>query len=440
MPQLNATKQREFAVEIVRRLRQRGFVAYWAGGCVRDHLLGREAKDYDVATSAKPDEIRELFGPRRTIAVGAAFGVIAVVGPRGAGQVEVTTFRRDSTYLDGRHPERVTFTDAAEDAARRDFTINGLFYDPEAHEVIDYVGGQTDLEAGIVRAIGDPRARFSEDKLRLLRAVRFATTFDFHLEPATAAAVREMAPEIAIVSAERIAEELRRLLVSPHRSRGVELLRDSELLTTILPELLPLVGLRQDDERDSQADRWQATLAVLGALRDPSFPLALAAFLHQVGCPAVRSARNGDPCEVGAALTRIIGRRLRLSKREIEFSSWLVRQQNSLAGARSQPWPTVQRQLVHADAAELIELHHAIAVAQGTELDDVDFCRERLALPRAELNPPPLLTGDDLIAHGLRPGIAFHGLLDKVRDAQLLGEIGSRDEALALVDRLAEAQ
>ncbi|MBX9791255.1 MAG: CCA tRNA nucleotidyltransferase [Pirellulales bacterium] len=436
MTQLNAPKQREFAVEIVRRLRQRGFVAYWAGGCVRDYLLGRQAKDYDVATSAKPDEIRELFGPRRTIAVGAAFGVIAVVGPRGAGQVEVTTFRRDSTYLDGRHPEHVTFTDAAEDAARRDFTINGLFYDPEVHEVIDYVGGQTDLEAGIVRAIGDPRARFSEDKLRLLRAVRFATTFDFRLDPATAAAVREMAPEIAIVSAERIAQELRRMLVVPGRARGIELLRETDLLATLLPELLSLVGLAAGDEVAVGTDRWQATLTILGQLLEPGFPLALAALLHQVGWPAVRSAGSGDPCEAGAALTRIIGRRLRLAKREIELASWLVRQQNSLAGARKLPWPTLQRRLIHPDIRDLVEFHRAVASVHGASRGDVEHCRKLLELPADELNPPPLLTGDDLIAHGLRPGIAFHGLLDKVRDAQLLGEIGSREEALLLVDRL----
>ncbi|MGD9647514.1 MAG: CCA tRNA nucleotidyltransferase [Pirellulales bacterium] len=375
MPNLNAAKQRQFAVDVVLRLRQRGFVAYWAGGCVRDHLLGRQAKDYDVATSAKPDEIRELFGHRRTVAVGAAFGVIAVVGPRGAGQVEVTTFRRDSTYLDGRHPEHVTFTDAAEDAARRDFTINGLFFDPEAHEVIDYVGGQTDLEAGIVRAIGDPRARFIEDKLRLLRAVRFATTFDFRLDPATAAAVREMAPDIAIVSAERIAQELRRMLVAPRRARGVELLRETELLATILPELLPLIGMPIDEQFPALADRWGATVATLEELQEPDFPLALAALLHQTGWPAVR-ATGEDAVAAGAAVARAVGRRLRLSKREIELSCWLIRQQHSLADARSLPWPKLQRRLIHADVADLLELHRAIAVARDASLADIEFCRQ----------------------------------------------------------------
>jgi tRNA nucleotidyltransferase/poly(A) polymerase len=452
MAKLNIDHQRDFAVQIVRRLRERGFEAFWAGGCVRDHLLGRVAKDFDVATSAKPDEIRELFGRRRTIAVGAAFGVIAVLGPPGAGQVEVTTFRRDSTYLDGRHPEHVTFTNAAEDAARRDFTINGLFYDPEAREVIDYVGGQLDLEAGIIRAIGEPRARFIEDKLRLLRAVRFATTFDFRLDPATAAAVREMAPEIAVVSAERIAQELRRMLVVPSRARGIELLRETELLPTVLPELLPLVGLAVESEETANAaphsdskrvlpvDRWRATLAVLDRLIEPEFPLALAALLHQIGWPAVSGEAaddvSRDPQGAGAALTRAIGRRLRLSNREIDLATWLVREQSSLVGARTLAWPTLQRRLIHADIRELIELHRAIATAHGATRDDVEHCRKLLERPSAELNPPPLLTGDDLIAHGLRPGATFPVLLDQVRDAQLLGEIGTRADALALVDRL----
>ena len=440
MAKFNIDHQRDFAVEIVRRLRQRGFEAFWAGGCVRDQLLGRVAKDFDVATSAKPDEIRELFGRRRTIAVGAAFGVIAVVGPPGAGQVEVTTFRRDSTYLDGRHPEHVTFTNAAEDAARRDFTINGLFYDPEAREVIDYVGGQLDLEAGIVRAIGDPRARFIEDKLRLLRAVRFATTFDFQLDPATAAAMREMAPEIAVVSAERIAQELRRMLVVPSRTRGIELLRETDLLATVLPELLPLVGLAVEPgaapKPGLHADRWQVTLAVFDRLIEPDFPLALAALLHQIGWPAVAGEATGDPHEAGAALTRAIGRRLRLSNREIDLAAWLVREQGSLVGARELAWPTLQRRLIHADIRDLVELHRAVAKAHGAPPDDVEHCRKLLELPAGELNPPPLLTGDDLIAHGLRPGGAFATLLDQVRDAQLLGQIGTREEALALVDRL----
>lgn len=448
MAKLNIDHQRDFAVQIVRRLRERGFEAFWAGGCVRDHLLGRVAKDFDVATSAKPDEIRELFGRRRTIAVGAAFGVIAVVGPPGAGQVEVTTFRRDSTYLDGRHPEHVTFTNAAEDAARRDFTINGLFYDPEAREVIDYVGGQLDLEAGIVRAIGDPRARFIEDKLRLLRAVRFATTFDFRLDPATAAAVCEMAPEIAVVSVERIAQELRRMLVVPTRARGIELLRETDLLATVLPELLPLMGLAivpegAGSEPVPHADRWQATLAVLDRLIEPDFPLALAALLHQVGWPAVSGEAadevSGDPHEAGAALARAIGRRLRLSNREIDLATWLVREQRSLVGARTLAWPTLQRRLIHADIRDVVELHRAMAKAHGAALDDVEYCRKLLEKPAEELNPPPLLTGDDLIAHGLRPGAAFHALLEQVRDAQLLGQIGTRDEALELVDRLRAA-
>ncbi|MEX0586183.1 MAG: CCA tRNA nucleotidyltransferase, partial [Pirellulales bacterium] len=211
------SSQRDFALEIVRRLRDAGHEALWAGGCVRDQLLGLAPKDYDVATNATPDQIREVFGRRRTLPIGAAFGVITVLGPRSAGQIEVATFRTDATYSDGRHPDSVTFTNAEHDAQRRDFTINGLFFDPVANEVVDYIGGQQDLETRILRAIGDPRLRLREDKLRMLRAVRFAASFGFQIEPATLQAIQEMAPEVTTVSAERIGMEIRRMLTDSHR-------------------------------------------------------------------------------------------------------------------------------------------------------------------------------------------------------------------------------
>ena len=205
-------EQRRFAAEVVHHLREAGFETYWAGGCVRDQLLGRTPKDYDVATSATPSQIRQLFGRRRTLAIGAAFGVITVRGPKEAGMVEVTTFRQDAAYSNGRHPDHVTFSSAREDASRRDFTINGLFYDPIEEQVIDFVGGRADLAAGVVRAIGQPRARFAEDKLRMLRAIRFSATFDFELEAETFSSVRQMAGEITVVSPERIAMEMRVIL------------------------------------------------------------------------------------------------------------------------------------------------------------------------------------------------------------------------------------
>src|SRR5688572_18170248 len=229
--------QRAFALEIVQKLRAAGFEALWAGGCVRDQLLGLVPKDYDVATTAKPEQIRDVFGRRRTIPIGAAFGVVTVLGPRAAGQIEVATFRSDSTYSDGRHPDSVTFTDAQHDAQRRDFTINGLFFDPVANEVVDYVGGQDDLKRRKIRAIGDPRLRLREDKLRMLRAVRFAATFGFEIEPETFRAIKDMAADISSVSAERIGMEIRRMLVDPNRADALRLLRETNLLEHVLPEV-----------------------------------------------------------------------------------------------------------------------------------------------------------------------------------------------------------
>ncbi len=234
-----SSPQREFAIEIVRKLRAAGYEALMAGGCVRDLLLGREPQDYDVATTARPEQVRTLFGHRRTLAVGASFGVIVVLPPRGndAGQVEVATFRTEGPYLDGRRPESVAFCTPEEDAQRRDFTINGMFYDPIETRVLDFVEGEADLAARVIRAIGDPHDRMREDKLRMLRAVRFTATLDFELDEVTAAAVREMADQITVVSAERIAQELRRMLVDAHRRRAVELCDDVGLLAVILPEL-----------------------------------------------------------------------------------------------------------------------------------------------------------------------------------------------------------
>src|SRR5581483_10047645 len=234
--------EREFAVEVVRRLREAGHQALWAGGCVRDELLGLVPKDYDVATDATPEQVRRLF--RRTVAVGAAFGVVQVLGPRPL-SVEVATFRSDVSYSDGRRPDRVVFSSPREDAERRDFTINGMFFDPIENRLIDYVGGRQDLQARILRAIGDPLTRFGEDKLRMLRGVRMATRFGLTIDPATADAIRAMADQITIVSAERIADELRKLLVDPHRARGMNLMYDVGLVGPILPELLPMKGLPQ---------------------------------------------------------------------------------------------------------------------------------------------------------------------------------------------------
>ncbi|HZZ70626.1 MAG TPA: CCA tRNA nucleotidyltransferase [Pirellulales bacterium] len=420
MSSADRTTRRLFALEVVRQLQGAGYQAYWAGGCVRDRLLAREPKDYDVATAATPDQIRALFDRRRTLAIGAAFGVICVLGPVGAGQVEVTTFRSDASYSDGRRPDAVVFSSAEVDAQRRDFTINGLFYDPIAEQMHDFVGGRHDLEQGLVRAIGDPAARFREDKLRLLRAVRFAATFGFHLEPQTFAAVKVLAHEIHAVSAERISEEMRRMLAHPSRGVAARLLAESGLLAAILPEMTPLTG---DDPSVPAAatTAWNQTLAVLDQLQSDSFACGLAALLHQV---------SRDP-----AFVAHLGRRWKLSLKEIEQTSWLLARLDALAGARQAPWSNLQPLLVHEGIGELLALHAARARVRVGELADAEFVQAQLQRPAAELNPPPLLTGDDLIEHGVPRGKEYKHLLEAVRAAQLDQLIQTRAEALALVDR-----
>ncbi|MGW8258232.1 MAG: CCA tRNA nucleotidyltransferase, partial [Thermoguttaceae bacterium] len=294
-------EQRRFAVDAVTKLRQAGFEAYWAGGCVRDQLLGRTPKDYDVATNATPDEIRKLFGHRRTMGIGAAFGVITLRGPKTAGMIEVATFRKDAAYSDGRHPDQVTYSSAREDAKRRDFTINGLFYDPLKNQVIDFVGGQDDLAKRVIRAIGEPRHRFDEDKLRMLRAIRFSAAFDFPLEKETFEAIRSMAAQIKMVSPERIAAEMQRMLVDQSRVKSIELLLSTFLAAEVLPEIVA--------ENNDQTERLRQSLIVFGKLKQPSFALALAALLHNLV----------DPAGV-----EIVCRRWRLSNTTTNRAVWLI--------------------------------------------------------------------------------------------------------------------
>lgn len=408
-PDLQA--QRNFALEVVQRLRARGYTAYWAGGCVRDQLLGRTPKDYDVATNATPLEIREAFGKKRTLEIGAAFGVVAVRGPSGAGMVEVATFRRDATYSDGRHPDAVTFSTPEEDAARRDFTINGLFFDPVANIVIDYVGGREDLQRHLIRAIGDPRARFGEDKLRMLRAVRFAATFDFTLDQETRLAIAEMASEVTIVSAERIATEMRLVLTHPRRAEGVELLRETGLLAVIGPEFACLA------ERD-----WQTALNVLARLEVASFPLSLAVMASRAQAPL-------DDLEQ-------VAERWRLALREAERAAWLVAQRHALDDAPAQAWSKLQPILLASGIEELLAWVVAENAAAGRDVTDVAFCRRQLERPTEELNPPPLVSGHDLLRHGI-PGDARMGrVLAAIRDAQLDEQIHTKAEALTLAERL----
>jgi poly(A) polymerase len=415
---------RRFAVQVVRRLREYGHVAFWAGGCVRDQLMGQMPKDYDVATDATPQRVQEIFGRRRTLFIGAAFGVVTVVGRKGEGQIDVATFRCDQAYSDGRHPDAVVFADAEQDAHRRDFTINGLFYDPLADRVIDYVGGVEDLKQRRIRAIGDPDARLTEDKLRMLRAVRFAARFDFVIEEKTWEAIVRHAPELVIVSAERIAAEMRLILTHDSRARGVELLAESGLLEVILPE----ARLWRSEEAgkgrtpvENGAARWRRTLEILRRLKAPTFAVALAALLREL-----HQARPGDD------LPRVVAQRWKLSSDEREGVEKLLAEEAIIRTAPQQPWPRLQRVLTSPRCDELLAYCRAVAeVVDGTTAA-IDYCRSKLALPPEQLNPPPLISGDDLKRLGVPPGPVYRQLLDAVRDAQLQQQIHTRAEALEL--------
>jgi poly(A) polymerase len=458
------TNEREFAVEVVRRLRDAGHEALFAGGCVRDELLGLPPKDYDVATDARPERVRALFN--RTVAVGASFGVVEVIGPRLDGvhlKTQVATFRVDlyedgegDEGPDGRHPTSVVFCTAEEDARRRDFTINGMFLDPLTGDVRDYVGGRADLAARALRAIGDPHERFHEDRLRMLRAVRMAARFELAVDHATEAAVKEMAGQIHAVSPERIADELRKMLTDRHRARGMRLFVEMGLAASVLPELLPMVGLPQGPPRAEAAlptpgrpggpldrDLWEHVLAVLDRLGpSATFPLAFAALLHDVGKPRTvgrtpdRYTFHGHE-HVGARLADDISRRLRLSNDERERTVWLVEKHQALCEARQMRTSKLKALLAHPGIRELLALHRADSEASGRDADHVEYCERLLEEWTAEdLDPPPLLTGHDLQRDGLKPGPLFKKLLAAVREAQLDGEIRTPPEARRLVARL----
>ncbi|MDP6446491.1 MAG: CCA tRNA nucleotidyltransferase [Pirellulaceae bacterium] len=411
---------RQFAVEVVRTLRDAGFEALWAGGCVRDQLIGREPKDYDVATDARPEQVRDVFGRQRSLPIGAAFGVITVLGTRASGPIEVATFRSDADYSDGRRPDGIVFTNAENDARRRDFTINGLFFDPLENRLIDYVGGREDLQQGVIRAIGDAGERIGEDKLRMLRAVRFAATFDFSIDASTAEAIRDSAADIVIVSAERIAEELRRMLVHAHRRRAAELLAETRLLHHILPELALSLGSSLDDR---EAGPWRQTLDLLASQVEPPFFSAL------TGLCFFGLQRSGD----AFTLARAIAVRLKLTNAESRGIEHLLKYETPIRAAATWPWPLIQRILALSRAAELVQFASDVSAIQNGDPESIEFCRAKLALPTDVLNPPPLISGDDLRDAGLSPGPAFRDILEQVRDLQLMGQLSDAGDALQWV-------
>ncbi len=414
---IDSKKQRDFAVEVVRRLREAGYMAYWAGGCVRDELLGRRPMDYDVATDAAPDQVRDVFGRHRTRAVGAAFGVITVLGPRAAGQVEVATFRSDVSYSDGRRPDAVRFATPQEDALRRDFTINGLFYDPVSQQVIDYVNGLEDLRERIIRAIGDPRVRFAEDYLRMLRAVRFVAQLRFRLDPETLAAIREMPERIQSVSRERIAAELEKLVTAEGRVEAAQLLHESGLLPYILP---PLAILPEANE-----PLWRKNVAVLERLPRPNLSSALAALAD--GAISPDQARQ-------------LAKRLRLSNSQAEEWAWLLEHREALQEAPARPWSEIQPILTSPWAEDLLDLAEARSELEGLPKSDLDWCREKRLLPPETLNPPPLIRGDDLLRYDLPAGPVYRHILQEARRSQLDGRLRTREQALAWLEETVAAR
>ncbi len=423
------------ARRIVEVLRSAGHEAYYAGGCVRDLLLGKTAHDYDIATSARPDEVTALFP--RTVAVGAHFGVIMVIEENKP--FEVATFRNDGNYGDGRRPDSVTFATAEEDAQRRDFTINGLFLDPVSNEVIDFVGGRRDLEAHVIRAIGDPALRFNEDKLRVLRGVRFAAALGFKIEPATWEAIRAFAGEVPVVSAERIRDELSRIFLHPNRVRGFDLLDASGLLRILLPEVDVLKGCVQPPEFHPEGDVFVHTRLMLELLPEKvSLPLVLAVLFHDLGKPPTfqrdetgRIRFNGHEY-VSAQLTREIMTRLRFSNAEIEATEAIVRNHMAFKDVQKMRVAKLKRFLARETIDDELELHRVDCTSSHGMLDNYEFLlAKREEFANEPLIPPPLVTGHDLIALGWKPGPIFKRALDAVETLQLEGRLRDRDEALA---------
>jgi poly(A) polymerase len=418
----------------VEKLRRHGHEAFFAGGWVRDHLLRRKAQDIDIATSAHPDEVLRLFP--RSIAIGAKFGVVQVRLYRHP--YEVATFRKEGPYFDGRHPSEVSFSGPEQDALRRDFTINGLFYDPVTDRVIDFVQGRPDLEQGIIRTIGSPRDRFEEDKLRMLRALRFACSLDFEIAAETWDAIRGLAPEILQVSWERIRDELLKIITGPAPGRGLDLLHESGLLARILPEVEAMRGVQQPPEFHPEGDVYVHTRMALGFLRKPSPALALGTLLHDVGKPPTFSIqeriRFDGHVELGAQMAESICRRLRLSNEETQQVVELVLHHLRFMHVMEMRNSTLGRFLRMPHFDDHLELHRADCLSSHGNLETYQFCVDRLKEQRAQAPlPPPLINGQDLIALGYQPGPIFREILEAVENLQIENTLRTKEEALEYV-------
>jgi poly(A) polymerase len=423
------------ARQVIATLRKAGHQAFLVGGCVRDLLLDRPAKDFDVATDARPDRLMDLFP--RSGRVGAHFGVVLV---RDAfSQIEVATFRSDQEYTDGRRPGAVHFErDPRQDVLRRDFTINGLMMDPESGQVLDYVGGRADLDRRVVRAIGDPAERFAEDHLRMLRAIRFAARLGFEIDPPTFDAIRAQHASILRISAERVRDELNRILTEGGARRGFEMLDASGMLADLLPEIAAMHGVEQPTEYHPEGDVWVHTLLLLEQMRRPTITLAWGALLHDVGKPGTfrvaERIRFDGHVEEGVRLAHAILARLRFSRDETEQIEALVENHMRFKDVPHMKDSTLKRFLRLPEFTEHLELHRLDVLSSNRNLETYELVKQRLEeLSQEELKPPRLLTGADLIAAGYPAGPLFSEMLAAVEDAQLEGRIRTAGEAMALL-------
>jgi len=458
---LTTSKNHEISLWVVRRLQRAGFDAYFAGGCVRDKLMRRIPEDYDIATNARPNQVIKLF--QKTITVGKAFGVIKVI-QQGV-EVEVTTFRTEGPYSDGRHPDEVKFSSLENDVLRRDFTINGMVYDPINNKIIDLVGGRADLKKKIIRAIGNPLERFREDKLRMLRAIRFAVELGFKLESKTLSMIKRLNRQIKVVSAERIRDELKKMLVSKKRAEGIELMDKTGLLKVILPEVRDLKGIKQPKQFHPEGDVYIHTLKCLehlsadaclrashrqaqAGLKHPTFELALATLLHDIGKPATFTPpssgadriRFHEHERVGRDISEKICDRLRLSNQEKDKVIWLVFKHMAFKDIEKMRISTMKRLFREPYYRELVQLHKADRLASDLDLKPHYYAQRMFRkLAEEELKPKLLINGYDLIKLGLKPGPIFSVILKKIEEAQLEKTIATKKQALALAKDIAKA-
>lgn len=442
----NATKIYKTAVGIVRHIRDNGYSAFFAGGCVRDMLMDREPSDYDIATNARPDEIMKMF--RRSIPVGVNFGVVNVIVDNF--QFEIATFRSDGLYSDGRRPDTVIFCDAKGDVNRRDFTINGMLFDPIENRVLDYVGGENDIKLHLIRTIGNSVERFNEDHLRMIRAVRFASRFSYDIEQNTKIAIKKLAAKILNVSIERIREELEKGLTFANPHTFIKTLDELNLAKEIMPEICEMKGVQQPENFHPEGDVFTHTLITVSKLDQPSWELAMGTLLHDVAKPAAFSREINSDGELGrirfynhdnmgAEMAGKICGRLKTSAFTRERVMWLVKKHLCIKDAQNMKKSTLKRLFANPGFPELLELFRVDTLASTKDLTNYDYCKKRFAeMSEEEVKPKPLVNGHDLIALGLKPGPVFTRLLSRVMEEQLEENISTRDQALDFVKNIVE--